>query len=83
MKELQGGITRLLPDVVKAEIEPESCPTWLRRPGRTECVGMWESVAAIYVALTGLVLPEQAPWLCPEKWCTGSHLIRAFVPASE
>ncbi|MGC5008684.1 hypothetical protein [Streptomyces sp. NBC_01751] len=61
MKKLQDGITRLLPDVVKAEIEPESCPTWLRRPGRTECVGMWETVAAIYGALTGLVLPEQVP----------------------
>ncbi|WP_405884042.1 hypothetical protein OG762_39240 [Streptomyces sp. NBC_01136] len=61
MKELQDGITRLLPDVVKAEIEPESCPTWLRRPGQIECAGMWETVAAIYGALTGLVLPEQAP----------------------
>ncbi|CAM5300595.1 hypothetical protein SFUMM280S_10662 [Streptomyces fumanus] len=61
MKELQDGITRLLPDVVKADIEPESCPTWLRRPGQIECAGMWETVAAIYGALTGLVLPEQAP----------------------
>ncbi|MFF4960932.1 hypothetical protein ACFY2Z_28485 [Streptomyces sp. NPDC001222] len=61
MKELQDGITHLLPEVVKAEIEPESCPTWLRRPGRIECAGMWQTVSAIYGALTGLVLPEQAP----------------------
>lgn len=61
MKELQDGITRLLADAVKAEIDSESCPTWLRRPGRTECLAMWETVSAIYGALTGLVLPEQAP----------------------
>ncbi|MGW5480905.1 hypothetical protein [Streptomyces sp. NPDC004008] len=61
MKELQNGITCLLPAAVKAEIETESCPAWLRRPGRIECAGMWETVSAIYGALTGLVLPEQAP----------------------
>ncbi|MGW3028757.1 hypothetical protein [Streptomyces sp. NPDC001221] len=61
MKELQNAITSLLPNAVKAEIELESCPAWLRRPGRIDCAGMWETVSAIYGALTGLVLPEQAP----------------------
>ncbi|MYR58902.1 hypothetical protein GTY54_22550 [Streptomyces sp. SID625] len=61
MKELQDAITGLLPAVVAAEIQPESCPAWLWRPGRVECAGVWETVSTIYGALTGLVLPEQAP----------------------
>ncbi|MFI0990427.1 hypothetical protein [Streptomyces exfoliatus] len=61
MKEIQDGITRLLADAVEAEIESESCPAWLLRPGRIECLAMWETVSAIYAALTGLVLPERAP----------------------
>jgi hypothetical protein len=61
VKELQERITALLPEVVEAEIEPESCPPWLRRPGRVECSGMWGTISAIYGALTGLILPEQAP----------------------
>ncbi|QKW18393.1 hypothetical protein HUT16_04315 [Kitasatospora sp. NA04385] len=61
MRKLQDAVTALLPAVVTARIEPESCPAWLRRPGRTECAGRWETVSAIYRALTGLVLPELAP----------------------
>ncbi len=30
-----------------------------------------------------VVAPGGEARLRPEKWCTGSHLIRAFVPASE
>ena len=68
MKELQDCITRLLPDAVKAEIEPESCPVWLRRPGRLECAGMWETVSAIYGALTGLVLPRRPLLVSGGAW---------------
>ncbi|MCF6521747.1 hypothetical protein [Streptomyces sp. JJ36] len=61
MRDLQNAVTHLLPEVVKADIQPESCPDWLRRPGRAECADRWETVSALYHALTGLVLPEQAP----------------------
>ncbi|MFD5921095.1 hypothetical protein ACFVYP_33845 [Kitasatospora sp. NPDC058201] len=61
MKELQDAIAGLLPAVVAAGIRPESCPAWLWRPGRVECAGAWEAVSTIYRALTGLVLPKQAP----------------------
>ncbi|MFJ3928343.1 hypothetical protein [Streptomyces sp. NPDC090022] len=61
MKEVQNRLTRLLADAVRADVVPEACPDWLRRPGRTECRAMWETVSVMYGALTGLVLPEQAP----------------------
>ncbi|MGW3389524.1 hypothetical protein [Streptomyces cinereoruber] len=61
MKEILDGITRLLADAVEAEIETESCPTWLLRPGRVECLAMWDTVSGMYGALTGLVLPDLAP----------------------
>ncbi|UCM91636.1 hypothetical protein [Streptomyces marincola] len=61
MARPQEVVSGLLPEVLRAEVAPESCPAWLLRPGRAECVQMWETVAAVYRALTGLVLPEQAP----------------------
>ncbi|MFE1322948.1 hypothetical protein [Kitasatospora phosalacinea] len=61
MKKLQDAVTALLPAVVAGRIESEACPAWLRRPGRAECAGRWETVSAVYRALTGLVLPELAP----------------------
>ncbi|WAL71580.1 hypothetical protein OU787_08720 [Kitasatospora sp. YST-16] len=54
-------VTRLLRQVVNAEIEVEVSPTWLLRPGRVECAGAWEAVSRIYAELTGLALPEHAP----------------------
>lgn len=61
MGELQDRMIGLLPAVVHAEISSESCPPWLLRPGRVECADVWETVSKIYGALTGLVLPAQAP----------------------
>lgn len=61
MREVQDGVTRLLAETVRAEIDSERCPPWLRRPGRIECLALWETASAIYGALTGLVLPELAP----------------------
>lgn len=61
MRELQNHVTELLYDVLDAEIEAETCPPWLVRPGRSECAGAWSRVQEIYTALTGRELPEHAP----------------------
>lgn len=38
--------------------EVSETPTWLLRPGRSECRSRWREVEAIYAELTGLALPE-------------------------
>ncbi|MEV4556779.1 hypothetical protein AB0K51_07245 [Kitasatospora sp. NPDC049285] len=61
MKDLQNGLTALLPSALGVQVRAEACPAWLVRPGRVECAGRWPAVAVIYRALTGLALPDLAP----------------------
>lgn len=44
------------------QVAPGVAPTWLLRPGRTECGPLWPVLRAIYSALTsGLELPDVMP----------------------
>jgi hypothetical protein len=61
VRDLQTLFTSSLGQTVSATVETETCPTWLLRPGRTECAAAWPAISLIYTQLTGLTLPLQAP----------------------
>ena len=57
--ELQNQVLELAEDVLGRELERETCPSWLVRPGKDECGPLWPTIQAIYIDLTGKELPEE------------------------
>lgn len=58
--ELQTRVLELVHSVVGGRLDPET-PTWLNRPGRSECGRRWPLIQQIYHELTDLELPETMP----------------------
>jgi hypothetical protein len=61
----QNRVLDLVEAVTGDILQREACPDWLQRPGIAECGQDWDTVRAIYAALTGLFLPEIMP---PREW---------------
>jgi hypothetical protein len=60
-RQLQNRVLDLIEECLGAPLERESCPDWLRRPGREELGDLWGGISACYSALTTPELPDQMP----------------------
>jgi hypothetical protein len=61
-RQVQNRVLELVETALGTTLARESCPPWLRRPGRQECRDLWPTVQAIYGDLTdGQVLPDEMP----------------------
>ncbi|MGA2514711.1 MAG: hypothetical protein ABSG37_14020 [Candidatus Limnocylindrales bacterium] len=52
MPKLEQRVLQVLTAATGAQIEAQTAPDWLIRPGRTECGELWPTIRAIYAALT-------------------------------
>lgn len=60
-RELQTRVIEVVHSIYGGELEVESAPEWMLRPGRAECRRRWPLLQRIYTELTGLELPETMP----------------------
>jgi hypothetical protein len=60
-REVQNQVLDLLENTLDLPVKRETCPDWLRRPGKSECGELWSTVTDAYRALTGLELMEMMP----------------------
>jgi hypothetical protein len=58
-RELERRVVELAQQVLGGTVQPT--PSWLLRPGKSECGDSWRLISNIYNALTELVLPETMP----------------------
>ena len=60
-RQLQRRVLELVETAFDTTLQHETCPDWLKRPGRDDCGPLWPTVQAIYTGLTGQELPDVMP----------------------